>query len=95
MSAIFRPRAKTDMIAIARYIADNNPGAALKWYQEIFDVCAILGELPASGHLRDDVRTGLRTFPKGNYVILYRTLGADAIILRVLHAARNWPKLMR
>ena len=95
MSYVLRPHAKADIIRIAKYIADHNPRAALDWYAEISATCSMLGEMPEVGHARDDIRPGLRTFPKGNYVIIFRTDRRVASILRVIHAARDWPKLVR
>ena len=73
MSYVLRPRAKADLLSIAKHIAD----------------------LPEIGQPRDDVRRGLRTFPKGNYLIVFETKNSEARILRVVHGARDWPKLVR
>jgi plasmid stabilization system protein ParE len=44
MSFILRPHAKSDMISIAKYIADHNPVASMNWYDEILSVCQMLGD---------------------------------------------------
>jgi len=36
-----------------------------------------------------DVRSGLRSFPVSEYVILYRIQGEDVVILRVLRGSRD------
>ena len=36
---------------------------------------------------RDDLRPGIRAFPVGDYLILYR--GADVAIVRVVHGSRD------
>lgn len=95
MSYTLSPKAKADILSIAKHIADDNPHAALNWYEDILAVCRVLGDLPAVGQSRDDVEAGLRTFPKGNYMIIFRAHGPDAVILRVVHGARDWPKLAR
>jgi toxin ParE1/3/4 len=95
MSFVLRPRAIADIGAIATYIADRNPGAARKWAGSIIDAFELLGDYPTLGHLRDDVRPGVRVYPKGNYLILFRRSGDDAVILRVIHAARDWPRHSR
>ena len=42
------------------------------------------------GRARDeDLRPGLRSFPVGEYVIIYRIHDEDVLILRVLHGRRN------
>lgn len=95
MSYILRPTAKADILRIAKYIADRNPQASLDWYDEILATCSMLGEMPEAGHARGDVRRGVRTFPKGNCLIVYRVDGRFAAILRAVHSARDWPKLLR
>jgi plasmid stabilization system protein ParE len=39
------------------------------------------------------LRPGLRTFPVGEYVILYRIEDEDVVILRVLRGSRNMAAL--
>jgi toxin ParE1/3/4 len=36
----------------------------------------------------------LRTFPAGNYLILYRQIDDGAEIVRVVHGARRWQELL-
>jgi toxin ParE1/3/4 len=42
----------------------------------------------------EDLRAGLRSFPVGEYVILYRIQGEDIFILHVMHGGRNMPSLL-
>lgn len=44
---------------------------------------------PQMGRKRDDLRPGLRGFPVGDYVILYRIEGLDVLILHMLHGRRD------
>ena len=47
------------------------------------------------GRARDeDLRSGLRSFPVGEYVIIYRILDEDILILRVLHGSRDIEALL-
>lgn len=55
----------------------------------------LLAQRPHIGRARDDLRPGLRSFPAGDYVILYRTDGKNALILHVMHGSRDIPKLLR
>nr|WP_292335451.1 type II toxin-antitoxin system RelE/ParE family toxin [Mesorhizobium sp.] len=43
---------------------------------------------------RPEVRAGLRTFPAGNYLVLYRQIEDGAEIVRVIHGARQWQELL-
>lgn len=95
MSFELRPAAEADLAAIAEHIAADNPRAARAWLEDIHMRCRRLGSTPGMGVSRDDARPGLRMFPVGNYLILYRALGAERIeIVRVLHGARMWMQLL-
>lgn len=50
--------------------------------------------MPGMGATRFDVRHGLRLFPAGNYLILYREIDDGAEIVRVIHGARQWQDLL-
>jgi len=88
------PRAEADITAIVLYIAEDNPTAAVRWYDDMLRHCRNLGEVPELGVARPDVRPDLRTFPAGNYMILYRKVAEGAEIVRVVHGARQWQKLL-
>jgi toxin ParE1/3/4 len=88
------PRAEADITAIALYIAEDNPTAAVRWYDDMLRHCRNIGEAPELGIARPDVRPDLRTFPTGNYMILYRKIVEGAEIVRVVHGARLWQKLL-
>jgi len=59
MSYILRPRARADLREISEYIADRNPDAGRTWLRSMVEVFELLGDYPALGHLRDDIRVGL------------------------------------
>tara|TARA_R110002020_G_scaffold37828_18_gene114031 strand:+ start:2137 stop:2424 length:288 start_codon:yes stop_codon:yes gene_type:complete len=88
------PAAEADIAGIALHIAEHNPSAALRWYDEILRHCRNLGEMPEMGVARPHVRPDLRTFPAGNYLILYQATEDGALIVRVVHGARQWWELL-
>jgi toxin ParE1/3/4 len=50
----------------------------------------LLANYPHAGRRRDeDLRPGLRSFPVGEYVIIYRVEGEDVLILHVLRGSRD------
>ncbi len=55
----------------------------------------LLAGHPYLGRRRDDdLRPGLRSFPVGEYVIIYRIEEADVLILHVLHGRRDIETLL-
>jgi toxin ParE1/3/4 len=94
MTFRLRPQAEADIEAITLYIAEHNLTAAQAWYDTILRHCRQLGQMPGMGVARPEVRPNLRTFPVGNYLILYQQVGQDAEIIRVIHGARQWQDLL-
>ena len=94
MSFKLTPKAESDISGIALYIAEDNPSAAVRWSGDMLRHCRNLGETPEIGVARLDVRPDLRTFPVGNYLILYQTTEYGALIVRVVHGARQWQQLL-
>ena len=43
----------------------------------------------------EEVRPDLRTFPFGNYMIVYREIEDGAEIVKIVHDARQWQELLR
>ena len=83
--------AVTDLKALRTHIAHDNPSAAAEVAQRIREAVRILADYPAAGrpgrvpHTREFIISGTP------YILPYR-VRADAVeILRVLHAAQQWP----
>ena len=56
----------------------------------------LLSTFPNVGRRRDeDLRPGLRSFSVGEYVIVYRVVGEDVLILHVLRGKRDIETLFR
>ncbi len=54
----------------------------------------LLARYPHMGRPRDDLRSGLRSFPVGRYVIIYRAGSEDVLILHIVAAARDIEPLL-
>ena len=50
---------------------------------------SLLASTPGMGRRRDEIDSGIRSFPVGNYVIHYRRTRGGLRILSVLHGARD------
>jgi toxin ParE1/3/4 len=86
------PRADSDLDEIWYYIAKESGSIDIadRVIDSITDRFYLLSQSPYIGRRRDnDLRPGLRSFPVGRYVILYRIENEDVVILYVLHGNRN------
>ena len=62
----------------------------------ITDRFFLLATYPHLGRRRDeDLRPGLRSFPVGEYVIIYRVEAEDVLILHVIRGSRDLEALFR
>lgn len=84
-----RPRAKSDLIDIWRFIAIDSPDNATRFLLTIDEKLQTIAENPFMGKAREELMEGLRSFPIGNYIIYYFPAGDGIDIVRVLNAARD------
>ncbi|MCG8309832.1 MAG: type II toxin-antitoxin system RelE/ParE family toxin, partial [Cytophagales bacterium] len=50
---------------------------------------------PKLGKGRDDIKPGLRSFPKAEHIVFYRILKDRLRIVRVLHGSRDLPRFFQ
>lgn len=77
-------------MAIIEYISDDNPDAAQALKNEIEDKASRLTEHPQmyrAGRVAGTREMVVRL----NYVVIYAEVPGTVTILRVLHAAQQWP----
>ncbi|HVC82734.1 MAG TPA: type II toxin-antitoxin system RelE/ParE family toxin [Chloroflexota bacterium] len=70
-------------------IKSDSTGIADRLTDSITRRFLMLAKHPYSGRRRDvDLRPGLRSFPVGAYIVIYRIEGDDVLILRILRGSR-------
>lgn len=91
------PQADSDLDSIWQHVATTSGSMDIadRLIDSITDRFLLLASHPNVGRPRDhDLRPGLRSFPAGDYIILYRIEGPDVLLLRVLHGRRNIAALL-
>ena len=88
----FTPEAEADLDNIWLYIAKESQ--SIERAELILDrfsmVFSGLARNPYMGRKRDDIRPGYRSFPMGGYIVFYRLIGTEEIlVLRVVHGRRD------
>lgn len=84
-----RPQAKSDLIDIWLYIADDSPQNADQYLRKIEQALQTLSEQPLMGKSRNEIYDGIRSFPIDNHVILYFPLKNGIDIVRVLGGGQD------
>jgi len=87
------PRARSDLIEIWSYIADDSEANADAFIDKLYETMQLLAGKPGSGRQREELVPGMQSFPYGRYVIFYRVVTGAIEIVRVLHGARDTEKL--
>lgn len=81
--------ATSDLDAIWDYIAGDNPLAADRMVDQIFNRCQSYANQSELGELRPELGADLRCFSVGFYVVYYRPIPDGIELVRVLHGARD------
>ena len=96
MAARLAPEAEAELDDIWSYIARESHSIEIadRTVDSITDRFFLLATYPHVGRRRDeDLLPGLRSFPVGEYVIIYRVEAEDVLILRVIRGSRDMEAL--
>lgn len=85
--------ARADLLAIIDYISDDNPDAAQRLKDDMETKVTKVAKLPEHPRLyRSGRLEGTREMiVRANYIVVYVEDPDATRILRVLHAAQQWP----
>jgi toxin ParE1/3/4 len=98
MGHVRTQEADSDLDDIWNYTASKSASVEIadRLVESITSRFLILAAHPHIGRVRDeDLRPGLRSFPVGDYLIIYRIQDDDVVILRVVRGSRNVVVLFR
>ena len=89
---VFTPEAEADLLAIYDWIAQaGSPGSALRYVERLETYCRGFDLASERGHLRNDVRPGLRIVGFEKSLTIAFTVNAERVtILRLLYGGRDW-----
>jgi toxin ParE1/3/4 len=84
-------KAEDDLTGIWNYLAaeSGSDDIADRLIDSISRRFDFLSNNPLGGRARDEILPGLRSFPVGQYVIFYRVVLPDVLIVRVMHGRRD------
>jgi toxin ParE1/3/4 len=91
MRAHFTPQAEIDLEEVGDHIAIDNPLRAVSFIGEIRQHCEKIAYGPHHYVARPDLGDAIRICAHGDYLIVFEPFEDGALILRVLHGARNVP----
>jgi toxin ParE1/3/4 len=68
---------------------------AVEYLSKLEGVLHQLVENPEIGRTRNEIKVGLRSFPKSSHVIFYRILNNRIRIVRILHGSKDLPNFLK
>ena len=84
------PEAEADLDETWFYIASNGTvEAADRLVDALTRRFFLLATHTRAGRARDELAEGMRAFPVGDYLVLYRIEGDDVLIVRVVRGSRD------
>jgi plasmid stabilization system protein ParE len=87
---VFHPDVSLDIARIWEHIADDDPDAADRMRERLYESIRALVPLPDQGHWRTDLASkSIRFQTVGNYLIAYAPDEKPLLILAVLHGSRS------
>jgi toxin ParE1/3/4 len=92
------PTAEAELDDIWYYVVKESGSIDIadRLIDSITDRFFLLSTHPHIGRRRDeDLRPGLRSFPVGEYVIIYRVENDDVLILHIIRGSRDLETLLR
>lgn len=90
---VILPAARQDLIEIGDFIAHDNPERAASFVSEIEAKMVFAAERPGSFPAHSELHEGLRSARHGHYLIFFLEAGDEVKIVRVLHGARDLPRV--
>ena len=95
----FRPQAWKDAVNLSVYIGQNNLKAGIEFLDALENTCKIIASAPLIGSRRSysnkilhNIRMlPIRKFP--SYLIFYQPLKNGVDVIRIVHGARDLPRL--
>ena len=81
--------AREDLDEIWLSIAIDNVTAADGLIDKLEELLQRLLRFPEMGVARDEIRPGVRSFPCGNYLVLYRSMDHGIGVVRVVWGGRD------
>jgi toxin ParE1/3/4 len=91
MNICWSPEAAADFAGIVDYIKRENPSAAGRVGQSMYDSVNSLESFPNRGRLGRIAGTRELVLVPLPFVVVYRIKGEAVEIARVLHGAQRWP----
>mgnify|MGYP000929368286 FL=1 len=95
MRLAFTRSARADLTVIGRYILEHNPSRADAFLDELLQCCLEIADMPEAFAIVHLPRAGdIRRRVFERYLIFYKIDETTVTIIRILHSARNYERIL-
>ncbi len=91
MKVLWTPQAASDLNEAFDYIAADSPDSAIRVADRIHHQVTNLAKMPYIGRIGEVPGTRELIFHPWPYIAVYKIAGDEIRIIRVRHAAQDWP----
>jgi len=91
-SVDYAARARRDLLEIAEHISIERPLAAQRALAALIERVDRLADFPELGQSINALGPGVRRLSVPPWLVVYEYRDDRVRIIRILHAARNWPR---
>jgi toxin ParE1/3/4 len=91
---VHSPAAEDDLLEIWVGLAATNVSAAERLSNNLRAATQLLATQPLLGKARREFGAGIRSFPVRDYVLVYRPILDGVELVRVMHGARDLPRVL-
>jgi toxin ParE1/3/4 len=90
---VYSQTSKDDLLEIWVGLAASNVSAAERLLDDLDAATRLLATQPLIGKSRREFGAGIRSFPVRDYVLVYRPIPGGVELVRVVHGARDLPRV--
>ncbi|MBY0332144.1 MAG: type II toxin-antitoxin system RelE/ParE family toxin [Acetobacteraceae bacterium] len=91
----YTPAARDDLRAIAGFIGQHSEDRAAAFVHDLREHCRRVAARPRLHRMREEFGPGVRAAVHGRYLIFYTERPDGRVVIeRILHAARDLPRLL-
>lgn len=91
----FTDHTRNDLYGIGQFIAKNSPVNTARFITTLEEHCWLLASHPLIGQQRNELAPNIRSLPVGKYVNSFRPIANGAVILRIIHGARDLRRALK
>lgn len=89
MNVIYTEQAILDLDNIAAYYANHSQASIDRFFKGLDETSGLIADFPLMGGAAENIAPNARRFLYKDYLVFYRPLGSEILILRLVHTKQD------